>query len=542
MYKHNLIFILSLFSLLLISCRKETGVIIRGEISSLESPYILATIVSADAFVLDTIVVDNRGRFRYHTAIESEAVVTLYMNQFTHSVVFFANHGDRITVRGDAQMPDIMHITGNATNNELTAFRQENEYLLRERRQLLRSIEDTHQTNSNEVFFSTAQRETLRYNAIKHELSLRAEERIAEYPSNFSSLLLINEFFTDIENPAALGRVLGYIEGEILRSRLARQLQNLYQQIHPVEIGRYTPLFELITTTNDTINSHNRDEKYLLLSFISADGIQSRQMIQSLRDSYTILCADTIQFVSIYMDAEKFPITKVEADSIIWNTVIEEKGWNAPIVDLFNIRTVPFNILIAPNGTIAARNISPNRVVALVSPEKIDPGVVINSIRWATRNVNVPGTFVENPEDFGMFFQWNRRRGWEADGAVTRWNSGNATGTEWTAINDPCPVGWRLPTDTELESLEHTGSVWKMQNGVNGRLFGTAPYQIFLPAAGLRQTTNGARDNVNSSGHYWSSTAGGATRAMGLGFCSGTSGVNHRTRSEGLSVRCVADE
>jgi len=36
-----------------------------------------------------------------------------------------------------------------------------------------------------------------------------------------------------------------------------------------------------------------------------------------------------------------------------------------------------------------------------------DAGVIINGIKWATRNVDMPGTFAANPEDAGMFYQWD---------------------------------------------------------------------------------------------------------------------------------------
>ena len=39
-------------------------------------------------------------------------------------------------------------------------------------------------------------------------------------------------------------------------------------------------------------------------------------------------------------------------------------------------------------------------------PVVCDKGVEINGIRWATQNVDKPGTFVLNPEDLGMFYQW----------------------------------------------------------------------------------------------------------------------------------------
>ena len=40
--------------------------------------------------------------------------------------------------------------------------------------------------------------------------------------------------------------------------------------------------------------------------------------------------------------------------------------------------------------------------------------VTINGIRWATRNVDMPGTFVANREDAGMFFQRHKRVGWSS--------------------------------------------------------------------------------------------------------------------------------
>jgi hypothetical protein len=39
-----------------------------------------------------------------------------------------------------------------------------------------------------------------------------------------------------------------------------------------------------------------------------------------------------------------------------------------------------------------------------------DLGVVINGVKWATRNVDAPGTFAESPQAAGMFYQWNRNK------------------------------------------------------------------------------------------------------------------------------------
>ena len=71
------------------------------------------------------------------------------------------------------------------------------------------------------------------------------------------------------------------------------------------------------------------------------------------------------------------------------------------------------------------------------------------------------------------------------------WNSGtmaNPVKTEY----DPCPEGWRVPTNAELRRLKNNYSSWTSVNGQTGIWFsGSSSYspsasQVFLPAAGYR--------------------------------------------------------
>jgi len=136
-----------------------------------------------------------------------------------------------------------------------------------------------------------------------------------------------------------------------------------------------------------------------------------------------------------------------------------------------------------------------NEICCCASTEN---GVNINGVIWATRNVDAPGTFAENPEDAGMFYQWNRKEG------VTFWDNSIPDVTKWEDVNCPCPDGWRLPTAQELHDIR-VNSSWTTQNGVNGRLFGIAPNQIFMPAAGWLDGLESSPHNAGAIGYYWSS-------------------------------------
>ena len=190
-----------------------------------------------------------------------------------------------------------------------------------------------------------------------------------------------------------------------------------------------------------------------------------------------------------------------------------------------------------------------------------DPGVVINGIRWAMRNVYNPGTFAVAPQDPGRLFQWGTIDGtthhWPATGAtVTGWNTSTGR-VAWTAENDPCPAGWRVPTRQELLVLYNTNSDWHSNwngTGVAGRVFpagampeeitGTSPTAIFLPAVGHRENTDGRLFLRNMEGEYWSSTLE-PTHPLAFRLIFRTNSTNSLRVIAGsvvnaYSIRCVA--
>ena len=168
-------------------------------------------------------------------------------------------------------------------------------------------------------------------------------------------------------------------------------------------------------------------------------------------------------------------------------------------------------------------------------------GILINGVRWATRNVDSRvGTFVASPEMAGRLNAWNSRFDWNI---VWFGGSGRGSPAFWQNMYDPCPRGWRIPYRDELEALVAAGSFWTTVNGVGGRVFGTAPNQIFLPAAGgggvdfdlsmSHIPTHTAHEG--QIGYYWARNAGNWI----LKFSQADAVVGISVRGSAFSVRCV---
>ena len=102
-----------------------------------------------------------------------------------------------------------------------------------------------------------------------------------------------------------------------------------------------------------------------------------------------------------------------------------------------------------------------------------------------------------------------------------------------SGTNNPCPSGYRIPTDAELDAERLS---WAPNNNAAGA-FGSP---LKLTVGGYRAHSNGTFNNVGIHGYYWSSSISG-TEALYLQFSSSDALMVSNLRASGFSVRCIKD-
>jgi hypothetical protein len=209
------------------------------------------------------------------------------------------------------------------------------------------------------------------------------------------------------------------------------------------------------------------------------------------------------------------PASKATADTEVTLTATPNKGyllkeWSATGVTLINTTSAVVKFSMPENAVFISAEF-------MVDPATIDEGVVINGVKWATRNIDAPGRFAATPESPGMFYQWNRRTGWSvkdplvSSPAGKSWDATNEPGEEWTRENDPSPEGWRLPLTGHFKALLDKEKVERLLLvNAGGALVGVrftdieTGNTIYFPTPGSRDGATGGPGLYPDEGYYWS--------------------------------------
>lgn len=200
----------------------------------------------------------------------------------------------------------------------------------------------------------------------------------------------------------------------------------------------------------------------------------------------------------------------------------------------------------------------------------LDNMPTIASVKWAPVNCGY------NPENtYGYYYQWHRKYGQKSvctnvagpvslavgndpanidnfyyiSTSLSDWC--NTTQVSWSSDQqyNPCPIGWRLPSTSELQTLLASGYTWENAGGsgidllagcwIGGNHASDHIGSVFLPAGGFKNIEGSAANNVGSACHYYSSVAATSDLGDRLYIAGATSSVSGSKKARGNSVRCV---
>jgi len=261
---------------------------------------------------------------------------------------------------------------------------------------------------------------------------------------------------------------------------------------------------------------------------------------------WSILSGSGGSFVDSSVNNTLFTGQVGSAYTLVW-TISNACGSSSDTVVIAFVVTSSY-----PTGYVHCNPANPTAIVDVTNP--------VTGRTWMDRNLGASqaATSATDANAYGDLYQWGRF----ADGHQCR-NSATTTTLSTTnqpghgsfirapyspwdwrspqnnnlwqgvnGVNNPCPAGYRLPTEAELNAERLS---WSSNNSA-----GAYGSPLKLPLAGYRLYSNGSLSYVHSYGSYWSSSVSG-TLSRYLYFDSSNAYMGYNGRAYGISVRCTKD-
>lgn len=280
---------------------------------------------------LDTIFV-KQGKFVKD--IEVDTLVSAWL-QFGNGMEYplYMDKADQIEISGSAGKPGLLAVKGNPANEELTRFHQE-------------------------LFGKGLPSEAA--------VEKAAEAFIRSHPNSLASIYVLDKYFVQKSVPdfSKIKELAEQMAGSLKDRLYMEQLLEYLESYEKVSVGKSASYFQIPGMDGKDIRRTDFKDKYLLLYFWASWSDACRETSRQLKQLYKEKKnREKFDILGVSLDVDK-EVWKdaVANDTLDWKQGCDLKGWNASLVDQFAVRTLPYNVLLAPSGRIEGRNLTQKEI------------------------------------------------------------------------------------------------------------------------------------------------------------------------------------
>ncbi len=374
-------YLLLLFILPLPACQfnGDEGVrhdffIIRGQLENAESIVLkIQELTTTDLLPVDSIMTAPDGSFSYRAKLEEAAYLVFRTDRDNH-ITLVVEPGEEIIVHGDAMnLPDSHRISGSEASVLLSSFRCKMD---RNYERVDSLAEVFRRSKYQDDFISVRQELESAYRSIFREQQALARQFIRDNPQSLASIIVLYHYFgnhlllkesEDFEYFELLGSSLStaYPTNRHvldLTRRVSRHRRNEDQRRIAREnlaIGQEAPEIILPDPEGNMQALSSLRGNYVLIDFWATWCAPCRKVNARLGELHAKYHEMGFEIYGVSLDRTREQwLQGIKDDQVIWLQVSDLRHWSSPVISLYQVKGIPYSLLIDPEGRIVQKGIT----------------------------------------------------------------------------------------------------------------------------------------------------------------------------------------
>lgn len=292
-----------------------------------------------------------KGKFTLKGKVEEPTLCFLVIGEEKPVELYVENR--IISFKANKSNPAAFEVEGSPSHKDFSGFIKTFLPLAQQLSSLASTINTTMPGKDRDALMNT-------YNGIHQNIQKEIDNFVQAKPASHVTAFLLNATYQFNEDPVVLEERYKKLTAAVRSSTAGKQLEAFIAESKIGAVGTESIDFTQPDTTGIPVSLSSFRGKYVLVDFWASWCGPCRDENPNVVKSFNQFSNKNFTVLGVSLDRpgqkEKW-LQAIRDDKLTWTHVSDLQFWNNSAAQLYNIKGIPQNILVDPQGKIVARNL-----------------------------------------------------------------------------------------------------------------------------------------------------------------------------------------